>query len=549
MKFEALTKLMSMHTDPARREWPRRIGSWYLTSLIPPIVLLATVLWFVGTRGNPWPLGWVRMDEAAGIAEDFLLAQGADLANYTMIRATDRRGGGEWGTVEGDEWRFAVNPAVGYLVRYFREGQIDGWTVGVSPAGNIYKVDRQILDDEPGARLDQNDALDLALTKLSTELAVPTAGLEIVGDTLVMRPQRTDWAFTFAWPDTFGRGGKLSLILSGDALTGYAVEPDVSSTIPPPARRPSDHRVLGFTLIVLGVFVAVQRHRTKLALSTAAAWGGAVFVLVIAVRALTFPQAMLLMPADSPYAGFVARVALSAIVEALQSAILIGLIVATGEALWRDMLPRVPSLSSVGRGTKTYGLPFSAMVHRAARFALWAAAIVIAVESWMMPHFGALGQMSKLPMVVSGALASPVPSLGLPTLICSDILWDELLYRLWLIPVCMQLVRAPLAIVLSALVAVFFSGYDVAQFTQLAALSYLAWGIVAGVLAVRGGIIAALLFHLFVLGGHSALAMVWTGFAEVIGFTMFGVMGLVIIAILTVPGLGGDDSENVKLET
>ncbi len=504
-----------------------------LHSLLIPMLVFIAALWWIGETLNPWDLGWIRPDEATEIAEDFLLDQGAEVQNYTTVAAAEFRRAGIW-QARNDEWAFSINPAVGYLHRFFRTGIPDSWTIGISPTGQVYRVERQQFDDDAAARLSQSEAIDLALAKLSGELGVPTAGLEIVGDSLVIQPQRHDWRFTFAWPDTFGRGGQVELALSGTAVSGLSFHPDPghpATLIAPPAKSALDRRVLGFVLILFGVFVAVQQHRTPLAMGTAAIWGGWTFVLTIAVRALTFPQALLLMPTDSPYQGFLARVGLSAVVDALQTGILVGLTVATGEALWRDRLPNVASLSQVLPLVRSKGEAW----HRAGRWALLSAAAMLVLESIAVPVVGPVGLISKASGLIASALSSPAPSVALPSVLISSILWDEAVYRLWLIPLLMLLFRSPLAIFIGAIASVYFCGYDLQQMTTISAIAYGIWSLVAGVLAVRFGIYAALLYHLFALGGYVALAMVWTGFASLVGATLLALLFLVIVTISALP--------------
>ena len=102
-------------------------------------LIFAIALVVAGWQGRPWELGWIRPDEAVEIAEDFLLKQGADLDRYTSLRATEYRRNGTWTELEADI-ASSADPAVGYVLRYFASGTTDGWTVGVSPAGQIYKI-------------------------------------------------------------------------------------------------------------------------------------------------------------------------------------------------------------------------------------------------------------------------------------------------------------------------------------------------------------------------------------------------------------------------
>lgn len=518
--------LRSLLPDSLPEFW-RIVQRFFTHSVLLRMLIFAVAVYEIGQQARPWELGWLRRDEAVEIAEAFLTQQGANLGDYTLITAVERRRNGTWTAREGEQ-RLAVDPALGYLIRFFKPGAVDGWTVAVAPTGRIYRVQREQLDDEPGIRLDRVQAFDVVLEKLATQLGIPAYTMTLISDSLLFQPQRNDWTFTFAWPEGWADSGTVKVTLAGDALADLeytsAREPD--RTVP--ERMPRDSRVLGFILILGGVFLIMHYHRTPLALKSAGLWGTLVFFLTLAVRGLAFSQSVILMPADSPLGGYIARVGLSALIEALQSGLLMGLVVATGEALARDVFRQSSSLSRIAPGM----IGWRAVWAQAARWAFPAATVVLLVESAVTHWIAPVGLCGKVPGMLAGSLSSPFPVLSLPSQIVLDMIWEESLYRLWLLSLLMFWLRLPvLAIPLSAGAAAFFAGYNFTQFTTIGGVFYISWGIVAGFLMYRVGIVAAMLFHLFVVAGYSGLVLVWTGFGRETGAAMLCVMLVLVLAV------------------
>jgi hypothetical protein len=513
-------------SDPFGFRLLKAVRRFFTVSVLLRALVFAVALYEISDHARPWELGWLRRDEAAEIAEAFLVRQGAELGNYTLIHAVERRRQGEW-TSRAGEQRLAVDPAVGYLMRYFRPGAVDGWTIAVAPTGRIYRVQREQLDDEPGLRLDRVQAFDLTLEKLATELGIPAYTLNLVSDTLLFQPQRNDWTFVFSWPEVLGDSGELQVTLAGEALTDVAFRPQRAPNETVPNRTPRDSRVLGFVLILGGVFLIMHYHRTPLALKSAGLWGTLVFFLTLTVRGLTFSQAVIFMPADSPLSGYLSRVGLSALIEALQGGLLMGLVVATGEALARDVFRSSNSLSRLAPGVNGWRAAWA----QAARWAFPAATIVLLVEAVVTHWAGPVGLCGKVPSMIANALSSPAPILALPSQIVLDLTWEECLYRLWLLSLLLFWLRLPvLAIPLSAAAAAFFAGFDLGQFTTLGGIFYCAWGLVAGFLMWRVGIVAAMLFHLLVVGGYAGMVLVWTGFGLNVGAALLaGILAVVLI--------------------
>ena len=488
-----------------------------------------------GIYGRPWDLGWIRPDEAEEIAEDFLIKQGTELDRYQLIRAAEHRRYGAWSELE-DNFATAADPAVGYVLRYFSTGTHDGWTIGVSPAGQIYRIEREQYDDTPGAMLDRRIANALIIGKLATDLSLPVDRLMLVYDSLFARPQRHDWGFIFAEADT-NNADTIRAGLTGDALTSFSVFRTGLSPKILPARLPLK-RVLGYAIILLGVFIMWQFHKSPLASGAAGTWGGVAFGLILIIRGLTFPKSVLLMPADTPYAGFLARVGLSAVVDALQGAILVGLLVASGDSAMRDHLIKCTTLTRLGRGLHDWSHAWA----NAARWALPAAALVIIAEIIAMNSVGPVGIYGKIPVIFAGSLSSPLPSLALPAHIVYDVLWDEGLYRLWLLPLTLLFFRVWLGVIVSAGLATYWAGFNPAQILEPGCIFFLAWSLIAGFLVARSGILAAVLFHLFVLAGFAAITLIWIGFLSATVGVLIGIL-LAITVVIAVKAENGHASD------
>ncbi|MFZ5432614.1 MAG: hypothetical protein ACOZB3_02460 [Calditrichota bacterium] len=500
---------------------------WLTRSVLVRVILFIIVLMIIEHHGRPWAFGWMRLDEAAEVAETYLSQQGVDASKYTLIRAVEHRPDGIWSPREG-EVRFGTNPAIGYVLRYFRMNAEDGWTIGVSPIGRIYRIRRQQLDDEPARRLGPSEAFLLVHGKLREDLHVPADSVAVLDDSLVTQPQRSDWYYTLQWPSALDSAGNMVVKLAGEAITYLAYNPVIRQTGLAPNSTPEDRRVLAVILILIGVFLVMHYHRTPLAIRAAGMWGAVMFFLTLAVRGLTFPQSVILMPADSSITGYLSRVSLAAVIEAIQSAILLGLVVATGESLSRDVFRRSTSLSRLAPGLSGWRAAWA----RAARWALPAAALVLAYEAIAAHYWGPIGLSGKVPMIMANALSSPLPKLALPAQVGMSVLWEESVYRLWLFTLLLFWLRVPLlAIPLTAAVATYFAGYDLSQFASAGALLYIAWGMVASALILRVGIISAMLFHALVLGGYTSVAMMWTGFGQDLGYVTIGSALLLILLI------------------
>lgn len=476
----------------------------------------------VGASCKPWTWEWLRPDEAITLAEEFLFKQGVALDEYTLIQAAEYRYDGVW-NAERDPAGFEYQPAIGYVNRYFHSERLDdSWTVWVSPAGRIFRVEHDLNDLDPGYKLGKSEALLLTYELLSTGLSIGADQIELAQDSLAELPLRHDWFFTFKLLHGSPHGDLLSVKLAGRTIVETEIRsaPDLIQVDarPPGARL----RLLGFALIMFGVFQIILHHRHPISWKRGMWWGSISMLIVLAARALTISQAALLVPGGSGAEDFVKRVVLAAAVDAVQSGILVSLIVASGESISRDLLPNISTLTRIAPSHRGW----TGAWIQSARWALPAAAIFLAFESaiGILDEPGGIAGQS-LPLIAE-VIGSPLPALAAPILIAKLVLWEELIFRLWLFPLLIFWVRGTLtALLLMAGTAAYFVGFDAHNWFSLGAAQWLVWSLMAGWLMLRVGILGTLLFHALVLGGYLGLALIWTGFGMPAGL-------IVILAIV-----------------
>lgn len=532
-------------TTFTRRELRKRAKKWFpvlVRSMAMRTLLFVTALLVVGIYCRPWNWEWLRPDEAAAIAEKYLYGQGVKLDEYNLIQAAEYHYDGVW-NASHDKHGFEYAPAVGYVNRYFhRELREDSWTIHVSPAGKIYQVAHDIDDLEPGVKPGKTEAFFAVMEQLATGLGIGADRLTMLKDSLAQMPQRNDFYYTFR--DSLG--GPYSRLfdvrLSGKSLTYFAVRA-APEAVPIMLRPPGARlRLLAFALIIFGVFQIILHHRHPISWKRGMWWGGVAMLLVVVARTLTISQATLLVPGGTEAEDFVFRVALAATVDALQTGILVTLIVASGESISRDLMPNISTLTRIAPSHRGW----TGAWIQSARWALPAATVFLLFESYfgLWDEVGGLcGESLRL---VADVVGSPVPILAAPILVAKSIVWEELVFRLWLFPLLLFWVRGTFtAMILMAGIAAYFVGYDASNWLSSGAAHWVAWSVMAGWLFMRVGILGALLFHGLVLGGYLALALIWTGFGMPAGVVLISlIVGTLAIAAIRAEFLVGRSIEN-----
>lgn len=505
-------------------------------------LLFTLVLLVVGVNCKPWSWEWLRPDEAAAIAEQFLDAQGVKLDEYNLIQAAEYNFDGVWNASK-DEHGFAFAPAVGYVNRYFhRERPEDSWTIHVSPAGNIYQILHDVDDYEPGVKIGKTEAFFAVMEQLATRLGIGADRLTMLKDSLATMPQRTDFHYTFR--DSLG--GPYSKLfdvrLTGRTLTSFITRPSPEA-VPIMARPPGARlRLLAFALIIFGVFQIILHHRHPISWKRGMWWGSIAMLLIVVARTMTISQATLLVPGGSQAEDFVFRVALAASIDALQTGILVTLIVASGESISRDLMPNITTLTRIAPSHRGW----TGAWIQSARWALPAASLFLLVEAYLGLWEEVGGLAGESLRLVADVTGSPVPMLAAPVLVAKSIVWEELVFRLWLFPLLIFWVRGTLtAMLLMAGIASYFVGFDTHNWLSTGAAHWVAWSIMAGWLYMRVGILGALLFHGLVLGGYLALALIWTGFAMPAGIALITlIVGTLATAAIRAEVLVGRGIEN-----
>ncbi len=457
----------------------------------------------------------VSRPAAVEVARNFLAAQGHRLEGYQssiVFRVDDdaktyleRQAG-----LEQANRLMGGEVSVWYWdVRFFRPGQKEEFKVRVSPAGRLVGATHVIEEAREGARLDREAARATAEAFLRARYRTDLAGYDFLPEEAnpTERPNRRDWSFTWerrgfrapARPD--GAPYRLNVTVHG------AQADDCGEFLKVPEAWERDYKRLrssnifyqvlgevpGYFLLGALLVVLFQHARRGLV-----GWPGALKLglvvagLFFAMEANQWPLTRAGYDTNSPYGGFFLEQMAWAVLISLGVGLLVALAFAAAEPLYRRSQPNQlrlgVALSLPGVRSKEF---FRSCV---IGLAMAAAHIGFVVIFYVVGNrFGVWApQDIKYTNVASTALPWLSP-LATSLLAASG---EEFIFRLFAIPFLHRLTGSRVvAIVLPALIWGFgHSAYPVEP-GYVRGIEVGLIGIVAGVVMLRWGILATLVWH------------------------------------------------------
>ena len=208
-----------------------------------PLGIAGLAIWIIATpfHTDVPPLPQSR-SEAIALADAALAARGVTLGPQwrrlaDVQVATDNAGRWEghvfaWREAGPEAYRKLIGatlPPPMWEVRYARfdgdvEARAEEWRVTLDGTGAIRQVRHELPEAAPGARLAKDDALALARKTVRERFGLDPAKLTEIGAEERQRPNRVDWAFSFAEPDVVvGKGGEARAVVTvaGDEVAAY----------------------------------------------------------------------------------------------------------------------------------------------------------------------------------------------------------------------------------------------------------------------------------------------------------------------------------------
>jgi hypothetical protein len=390
-------------------------------------------------------------------------------------------------------------------VRFFRPQQEEEFFVRVSPAGNVVGYTHKIEEARAGAALDRAAAQARAQNFLVSKLGLDASHWDFLPEEAnsTKRPNRTDWDFTWEKHGFRAKDApyRLTVSLEGEHIGGaqeYLRVPEAWQRSYQRLRSGNDTLTLVFTvpyILLLGFAVWLAFKLTNAGQSS---WHGAI-VLGLLVAGLLFLQNLNDWPlwsasynTNTSYGGFLLAKIGMALVLALLTAITVTLVLPAAEPLYRASQPQRLQLSKAltlrGLRSKEF---FSAAV---VGLSLAAAHIGYVVAFYVVAqHFGAWApqeinyeeSVNTLIPWISGAAIGLLASTN-----------EEFTFRLLAIPFFTRLTGSRwIAVIVPAFMWSFLHSNYPQEPPYIRGIEIGLIGIVAGLVMLRWGILATLIWH------------------------------------------------------
>jgi hypothetical protein len=454
-----------------------------------------------------------RVSRSAALvqARDFLQGLGDSTAGYrsTIVFDSDETAKNylerELGLGEANRLMASQVNVWHWSARYFRSGQKEEYAAEVSPAGRVVGFDHTIEEDRAGPRLDRAAAIALAEKFLRDRAGIDLGRYDFLPEeaSSIERPNRRDWSF--AW-ERHGFRAKdapdwLQVTIQGGQVGGFRQFLKVPEAWQRDFTRLRSSNLLYqqiaqifFALLFAAVVLVLLRLGRRGLLS----WGGAlrlggVLAVLFLIKAINeWPLTLAGYDTNSTYGSFLIDRMGGAILASLGVGLLVALTIAAAEPLYRSDFPEKLRLGAVftpaGIRTKSFftscvvGLTFAA------------AHIGFVVAFYLIGR--RFGFWLPEDIKYTNAVSTAVPWISPLAIAIYAATSEEFLFRLFAIPYLLRLTRSRVvAVVVPAFIWGFLHSAYVVEPGYARGLEVGLIGIVAGLVFLRWGIVATLVWH------------------------------------------------------
>jgi membrane protease YdiL (CAAX protease family) len=391
-------------------------------------------------------------------------------------------------------------PVWRWRARWFRPPGKEELVVYLSPGGRLVGFRHVIAEAAPGARLSRDQARAAAEEFLRTQTAAPH---RLIEEQLEERPARHDHIFTWEEAEFRARDATLrrKVVIQGDQVGEY------SEYLHIPEQWQRDFAALrssnelfqwaaeaGFAALFVAAVVVLLGWLRRRAVPWKPLVGlcAAVGVLMILNQGNTLAFFIDRMPTSAPYHETVAFGLLQAIGAGVGVFFYVIVAAAAGEPLYRRAFPRKVSLPAMisRRGLRTKEF-FLACV---AGYALAAAHIAFVVAFYLLGR--RFGAWSPQDVAYSDLLSTAAPWLYPFTISLLAATSEEFWFRLLAIPLLQRYLRWNwLAVIVPAFVWGFLHSNYPQQPGWIRGVEVGLIGVAAGLVMLRWGIVATLVWH------------------------------------------------------
>jgi membrane protease YdiL (CAAX protease family) len=389
--------------------------------------------------------------------------------------------------------------------RFFKPLQKEEFRVDVDPSGRIVGYQHTIEEAAPGSRLDRAPAITQAESFLRDTLHLPLATYTFLPAEAnsSVRPNRTDWSFT--WERTGFRAKdapyRLIATLSGDRVAGY----QEVLQVPEAWQRDYDRMrsrnnliaaiaTISYALLVgAALSVAFSLGRRGLApWSDALRFGLFIAGLYFTMQMNQWPLARSDYDTNGSYASFVLNQTGLALGASLLMSLLVVIALVPGEPWYRATQPARLRMASFFRLPALRSKEF--FVSGFIGLCLAAAHIGYVVLFYVIGrHFGVWAPQD---LQYSDTLSTTLPWIYPLTIGIYAATSEEFLFRLFAVPWVLRTTKSKaLAVILPALAWGFLHANYPQEPAYIRGVEVGAIGIVAGLVMLRWGILATLVWH------------------------------------------------------
>ena len=440
--------------------------------------------------------------------------------------------------------------------RWFKPQQKEEFRVDVSTEGQVVGFDHEIPDPAPGASLKPEQARSIAEQFLQNTMHRDLSGLEFLDSQTEKRPARVDFSFTWKQKNiNLGDGSyRIEVDVDGDQVAGY------SEYVKIPDQYLRDYESLRsrntsaqlvdevfWILLSLAMLVTlVKRLRDRdVPLKMAAGFGVVGIVLYFLEQLNSFSLSQFAYPTTDSYSSFMAGYFRDAVLAALGVGALIFLVVASAEPVYREGLGGLPSIRRTlsWRGLRSRAFFIANVVGIAMTFFFFAYQTVFYLAA------DKLGAWAPADIPFSNLLNTSIPWVAVLLMGFMPAVTEELQFRAFGIPFLEKIFRSRAAGLIGAAFIWGFlhSAYPNQPFF-IRGVEVGVGGIIVGVIMLRFGIFATLIWHYSVDALYTAFLLLRSpnNYLRISGGLTAGIMLIPLIVALIAylrSGTFSDDPE------
>ncbi len=440
--------------------------------------------------------------------------------------------------------------------RWFKPQQKEEFRVDVSTEGQVVGFDHEIPDAAPGASLKPEQARLVAEQFLQNTMRRDLSGLDFLDSESEKRPARVDYSFTWKQKSVnLGDGSyRIEVDVDGDQVAGY------SEYVKIPDQYLRDYQslrsrntsaqlvdeVFWILLSLAMLVILVKRLRDRdVPLKLAAGFGVVGIVLYFLQQLNSFSLSQFGYSTTDSYSSFMAGYFRDAILAALGVGAFIFLIVACAEPVYREGLPRLMSIRRTlsWRGLRSRSFLIANVVGIAMTFFFFAYQTVFYLAA------DKLGAWAPADIPFSNLLNTRIPWVAVLLMGFLPAVSEELQFRAFGIPFLEKVFRSRAAGVIGAAFIWGFlhSAYPNQPFF-IRGVEVGVGGIIVGVIMLRFGIFATLIWHYSVDALYTAFLLLRSSndYLRISGGLTAGIMLVPLIVALIAylrTGTFSDESE------